>query len=382
MARVALALLFLAGCQSTSEAPPPPRSLYQANIAPILAERCTSCHGAQKHKAKLSMHTPEALRAGSESGQVIVPGKPDESELVRRLKLPLAHDDHMPPKDRPQPTSGEIAALESWIASGASFDAPGVAAAKPVPAPIAPKIAPADPKAIAALEAALVHVEKADPATELLWIDFAANAPKWSDAELAKMLAPLAAQVAQLSLARTQAGAQTLALAAKMPELEKLDLRATPVDDAALGQLGKHAHLGELVLVRSKLSDASVDTLLALPALQHVYLWQSGITPAGFARLTVEKPKLEVDAGDAAATAVLEAEPAPKFSSDAPIPGAAPVAAAAVSLEPVNSVCPVSGAPVNKKYLVVFEGRVIGFCCNKCPSEFWADPEKFRAKLP
>jgi hypothetical protein len=37
---------------------------------------------------------------------------------------------------------------------------------------------------------------------------------------------------------------------------------------------------------------------------------------------------------------------------------------------------------VNKKFLVVFEGRVIGFCCNKCPGEFWADPEKFRSKLP
>lgn len=382
MARVALALLLLAGCQTAPAPQAPPPSQYQASIAPILAERCTGCHGAEKHKAKLAMHTPEALQAGSESGPVIVPGKPEESELVRRLKLPLAHDDHMPPKDRPQPTSAEIAALESWIASGASFDAPGAAVLKPAPAAVAVKVAPADPKAIAALEAALVHVEKADPATELLWIDFAANAPKWTDAELAKMLAPLVPQVAQLSLARTQAGPQTLALAAKMPQLEKLDLRATPVDDAALAGLGKHAQLGELVLVRSKLSDASVATLAALPALRRVYLWQSGISPAGIAQLSSANPKLAVDAGDAAATAVLEAEPAPKFTSDAPIPGAAAAAAAAVSLEPVNKTCPVSGAPINPKYLLVFEGRVIGFCCNKCPTEFWADPEKFRAKLP
>ena len=42
------------------------------------------------------------------------------------------------------------------------------------------QIPPADPKAIAALEQSLVHVEKSDPATELLWVDFAANAPKWT----------------------------------------------------------------------------------------------------------------------------------------------------------------------------------------------------------
>lgn len=391
MARVKFALvaLFLAACSTSAPAPAPapapvvPQvSQYQQTIAPILAERCSGCHGAEKHKAKLALHTPEAIEAGSESGAVIVPGKPEESELVKRLKLPLAHDDHMPPKDRPQPSAEEIAALERWIAKGASFTAGAESKPQPLaaPAPVAARLAPADPKAIAALEQALVHVEKADPATELLWIDFAANAPKWSDAALAKALAPLAANTAELSLARTQAGPQTLALAAKMPNLERLDLRSSAVDDAALGKLSRHARLEQLVVAGAKLSDASVATLAALPALKRAYVWQSGITPQGLAQLASERPKLVVDAGDAAAPAPLEAEPAPKFSNELPIPGAAP--AVAEALKPVNTCCPVSGAPLNPKYSIVFEGRVIGFCCNKCPVEFWADPEKFRAKLP
>jgi len=393
MARVKLALAALL-CAACSAAEPaterpgvalkPPSApekqsgptQYRQTIAPIFAERCTGCHGSEKQKGKLALHTPEAIQKGGLDGPVIVPGKPGESEMLRRLRLPLEDEDHMPPKDRAQPSAEQIAALENWIAAGASFDSPG--------APVAAKVVvpPADPQAIAALEQALVHVEKADPATELLWIDFAANAPHWTDAELAKSLAPVAAQVAELSLARTQAGSQTLALAARMPNLERLDLRASPVDDGALAGLREHAHLGELVLVRSKLSDASVETLLALPALKRVYLWQSGITPEGIARLSGERPKLIVDAGDAAAVEALESEPAPKFTNQAPIPGAVPAAAAAVSLEPVNTTCPVSGAAVNKKYMIVFEGRVVGFCCNKCPSEFWADPEKFRSKLP
>jgi Planctomycete cytochrome C len=379
MARLSLALgaLVCSACSATGPAAAPVPSLYAQRIAPIFAERCSGCHGTEKQKGRLALHTPEAIEQGGLDGPVIVPGKPAESELLRRLRLPLADEDHMPPEDRPQPGVDEVAALESWIAAGASFDSPGAAAA---PAPVAKRVAPADPKAIAALAQALVHVEKSDPASELLWIDFAANAPDWTDAELARQLAPLAPQVAELSLARTQAGAETLALAACMPNLERLDLRASSVDDGALARLGKHAQLAQLVLVRARLSDASVDSLLSLPALERVYLWQSGITPEGIARLSSERPKLCIDAGDAAATATLESEAAPKFTKDAPIPGAA--AAAAASLEPVNTACPVSGAPVNKKFLVVFEGRVVGFCCNKCPAEFWADPEKFRAKLP
>ncbi len=381
MARVGFALFLLAGCSATAPGAQPVPTQYEARIAPIFAERCTGCHGTEKQKGKLALHTPEAIQLGGLDGPVIVPGKPQESEMLRRLALPLEHEDHMPPKDRPQPSAEEIAALSAWIAAGASFDAPGTPVAS---APVVAKVVipAADPKAVAALEQALVHVEKSDPATELLWVDFAANAPKWTDAELAKSLAPVAPQVCELSLARTQAGAQTLALAARMPNLERLDLRAAGVEDGALAGLRNHAHLGELVLVRSKLTDASVDTLLALPALKRVYLWQSGISKEGLARLSGERPKLAVDAGDAAAAATLESEAAPKFTNEAPIPGAAPAAAVAVSLEPVNTVCPVSGAPVNKKFLVVFEGRVIGFCCNKCPGEFWADPEKFRAKLP
>src|SRR5258708_32406448 len=97
-----------------------------------------------------------------------------------------------------------------------------------------------------------------------------------------------------------------------MPRVERLDLRASGVDDGALAGLAKHPQLAQLVLVRSKLSDASVSTLLALPALKRVYLWQSGITPEGIARLSSERPTLVVDAGDAPAAAALAAEPAPQ----------------------------------------------------------------------
>jgi YHS domain-containing protein len=74
----------------------------------------------------------------------------------------------------------------------------------------------------------------------------------------------------------------------------------------------------------------------------------------------------------------LESETELKLTSDAPLPGASE---SATALKPENALCPVSGAPVNPKYTIVYEGRVIGFCCPNCPKSFWQDPAAFLAKL-
>ena len=66
-----------------------------------------------------------------------------------------------------------------------------------------------------------------------------------------------------------------------------------------------------------------------------------------------------------------------------PAPAAPPTtAASATALKPVNATCPVSGTPVNPAFSIVFEGRVIGFCCSNCPTKFWADPQSYKSKLP
>src|SRR5689334_19712735 len=47
-------------------------SAYDEVVAPILRARCAECHGEQKQKAKLALHTWETLMHGSEGGPVIV----------------------------------------------------------------------------------------------------------------------------------------------------------------------------------------------------------------------------------------------------------------------------------------------------------------------
>ncbi|MBX3357403.1 MAG: hypothetical protein KF745_03150 [Phycisphaeraceae bacterium] len=116
--------------------PSPPREVappaaregprFEADIQPVFASLCYRCHSDARQRGGLALHTPEAVLAGGKSGPVVVPGKPDGSEMVRRLHLPLDDDDHMPPSERPQPTAEQIRAIEEWIKAGAPVPAPRV----------------------------------------------------------------------------------------------------------------------------------------------------------------------------------------------------------------------------------------------------------------
>lgn len=90
-------------------------------IAPLLERTCNGCHNPDKQKGELLLTTRAGIERGGENGPVLVPGKPDESPLLTRCELPLDHDDHMPPAEKPQPTAAELQALRSWIAAGAPF---------------------------------------------------------------------------------------------------------------------------------------------------------------------------------------------------------------------------------------------------------------------
>jgi hypothetical protein len=59
------------------------------DVQPVLESRCLECHNPDKVKGGLLMHTADALLKGGDSGSSLVaPGKPDQSELLKRLLLP------------------------------------------------------------------------------------------------------------------------------------------------------------------------------------------------------------------------------------------------------------------------------------------------------
>ncbi|HVS19258.1 MAG TPA: hypothetical protein VMT18_11705, partial [Planctomycetota bacterium] len=236
-----------------------------------------------------------------------------------------------------------------------------------------------DAPALQALERELVHVEALPAGSNALWIDFAATAEAVDDASVARLVGPLREFVVELSLARSRVGDATAEFAADLPRLRRLDLRGTAVTDSGVAALARSTTLAELVLAQTAVGDTALGALAAMPALERAWLWRSSVSPEGLAELRRERPELQLDDGAAPDAAVLEVEGELAFTSDRPLPGQE--AARASGLAPVNARCPVSGSPVNPEYAVVFDGRVIGFCCPNCPKQFWEDPAKFSAAL-
>jgi WD40 repeat protein len=92
------------------------------DVAPIFKESCFGCHESKKRKGKLDMTTYENLRKGGDNEDPIMPGKADDSELIRRVTATGAK--RMPPKDGGEPlTAQQIATIKQWIAEGAKLDA-------------------------------------------------------------------------------------------------------------------------------------------------------------------------------------------------------------------------------------------------------------------
>ena len=99
---------------------------FNHEVRPILSENCLKCHGfdEKERKAGLRLDVREdALKPAKSGEHAIVPGKPDASELVRRL-ITDDEDDHMPPvKSGKQLTAAQIRTLKQWIAEGAEYQA-------------------------------------------------------------------------------------------------------------------------------------------------------------------------------------------------------------------------------------------------------------------
>lgn len=98
----------------------------QHEVLPYLYARCVTCHGKRKQEGQLDLRTVDSIRKGGRSGPAVIPGKPEESLLLKRV-----HAREMPPPKeliragvRPLEPS-EIERLNQWIGEGAKeYDIP------------------------------------------------------------------------------------------------------------------------------------------------------------------------------------------------------------------------------------------------------------------
>ncbi|MGE0608827.1 MAG: PSD1 and planctomycete cytochrome C domain-containing protein [Pirellulales bacterium] len=115
--------LLMAFTDRASAETPPDEVRFNRDIRPIMSDTCFKCHGPAEQQAGLRLDKREAALAPAESGAIpIVPGKPDDSEIIRRVFSTDAAL-RMPPADSHKSlTPNQQQLFRRWVAQGAVYE--------------------------------------------------------------------------------------------------------------------------------------------------------------------------------------------------------------------------------------------------------------------
>ena len=288
--------------------------VYPDVIQPILQTKCYSCHGKNKQKGKLRMDDSLRLMKGGKDGPVIIPGNVEKSEMAKRISLPREDDDHMPPKEKPQPTEQEIALIHWWIKSGASFDKkvkqldqpeelkPALLALQNVqekkiivPDLPAKPVVKANDVAIKKLKDIGAVVDPVAQNTNYLSANFV-TVTNPGDREI-QLLLPLKEQLIELKLSGASITDSALLVIAQFKNLMRLQLDHTKITDKGLASLRALEDLRYLNLVGTAVTEKGVMQLKDLKNLRSIYLYQTGVKKSEWKDLKKAFPKTLIDSG-------------------------------------------------------------------------------------
>ncbi len=138
MIRVFIILVSIAGAAPLTAAG---KLRFNRDIRPLMSDTCFHCHGPDKNARKAGLRLDirdEALKPAKSGELPIVPGKPEQSEIIRRL-FTDDEDDLMPPEEAHKTfTSEQKETFRRWVAEGAEYEPHW--AYTPLARPAAPKI--------------------------------------------------------------------------------------------------------------------------------------------------------------------------------------------------------------------------------------------------
>ncbi|MEJ8816473.1 c-type cytochrome domain-containing protein [Lacibacter sp. H407] len=289
--------------------------VYTDVVQPLLEAKCYSCHGASKQKGKLRLDQQEYIVKGGKTGYTMQPGNADESEMIKRMLLPVDNEDHMPPKEKSQLTAQEISLLHWWVNSGAHFnkkvkELPQTEKIKPVllslqagssdneekvaDVPVEP-VAKADEAIINRLKKAGVIVIPVAQNSNYLSVNFVAVTNGIDS--LLQLLQQLSKQLVWLKLDHAAINDASMDVLSKLTTLTRLQLSNATITDKGLLKLQSLQQLQSLNLTGTKVTAQGVMQLKGLKKLKHLYLYQTAVGSADWVLLHQSFPAAQLDSG-------------------------------------------------------------------------------------
>lgn len=289
--------------------------IYTDIIKPVLEEKCYSCHGETKQKGSLRLDLPEAILKGGKKGKTIDLQKPLDSEMIKRIYLPMNNDHHMPPKERSQITPAEVQLLQWWISEGASFDKKVNQITQPETIKSILKgleaenensfftnhdipethISKAPDSVIQKLRNKNIAVVPVSTESNYLSVSFAAL-PAATDEDI-HLLEPLRKNIIWLKLGGTKITDKALHQISSFENLRRLSLDHTAISNTGMIELANLKELQYLNVVGTSISAKGLLSLEPLSKLKTLYVYQTALKKEDWYMLKSKLPNVTLDSG-------------------------------------------------------------------------------------
>ncbi len=289
---------------------------YTDIIQPILQSKCYTCHGSNKQKGKLRLDEPDFILKGGEDGKIMIPGSAGESEMIKRILLPLDNEDHMPPKEKSQLSKSQMELLSWWINSGADFHKQVAALKQPkevlpyltalqsgntqqnqtavsdIPATVVDK---APDSIIQKLKLLDVAVNPVAAKSNYLTVSFVAvDSITLQHLQLLKVFSK---QIIWLKMSDVQISDEVCAVIGNLPNLTRLFLNKTNITDNGLAYFKNLAQLQYLNLSATNITANGIKNIYQLKNIRQLYLYQTKMSNADIGSIKSNFTNAVIDTG-------------------------------------------------------------------------------------
>jgi hypothetical protein len=281
-------------------------TVYEKAIAPILAQKCVSCHGPEKVKGQLQLQSPEFIIKGGKNGNILNGIQNEEAMLLQRIHLPNSDEKHMPPDGKLQLTLEELTLLNKWVKAGGNFTKKISELAKTDSLAILAMAYKAPTKGSGENKNNAPDLKQYN--SSYLTVNYLFNGSNdievnffqgsFYKTEQLKNLEKIKDNIVSLNMQGMPITKEDLAIIVQFTRLKKLNLNYTNLQITDLQVLKNISGLTNLSICGIEVNQSSLKTLLEKAPFTEVHVWTNHSSEKEFQQLSASNKKVKIIIGD------------------------------------------------------------------------------------
>jgi len=281
-------------------------TVYEKAIAPILTQKCLSCHGPEKVKGNLQLQSPELIVKGGKDGNILNAIQNEEALLLQRIHLPNADEKHMPPDGKLQLTLEELTLLTKWVKAGGNFTKKISEMAKTDSLAILAMAYKAPTKAVSGSKNTAPDLKEYN--SSYLTVNYLFNGSdeievnffqsSFYKKEQLSRLVKIKDKIVSLNMQGMPLTKEDLAIIVQFTHLKKLNLNYTKLSLNDIQPLKTMTSLKNLSICGMELNQNSLTKFLEKAPFSEIHIWNNHSNEKEFEQLSTNNKKIKIIIGD------------------------------------------------------------------------------------